>query len=95
MPWTERQLKLFRAAAHNPAVSKSSGIKQVDAERMSKEGLKKAKGGALKQGINLQNTNHGSLDLPVASLKRYKGMAHGGKVSGGVEVRGKTRGRIV
>lgn len=54
MPWTAKQLKLFRAAAHNPAIAKSSGIKQADAERMSKEGLKKASGGLTKFGGNVK-----------------------------------------
>ena len=35
MPWTEKQLRLFRAVAHNPEIAKRTGIKQSDAERMS------------------------------------------------------------
>ena len=54
MPWTAKQLKLFRAAAHNPAIAKSSGIKQADAERMSKEGLKKSSGGLTNFGGNVK-----------------------------------------
>jgi len=79
MPWTAKQLKLFRAAAHNPAIAKSSGIKKSDAERMSKEGLKKmAHGGIAQQKINKQNTRHGAVDLPVANLNRFAGMKKGG-----------------
>ena len=78
MPWTAKQLKLFRAAAHNPAIAKSSGIKQADAERMSKEGLKKAAGGLAK--IGKQNARHGKTDLPFTKLNRFAGMRSGGDV---------------
>jgi hypothetical protein len=78
MPWTAKQLKLFRAAAHNPAIAKSSGIKQADAERMSKEGLKKAAGGLAK--IGKQDTRHGKTDLPFTKLNRFAGMRSGGNV---------------
>lgn len=78
MPWTAKQLKLFRAAAHNPAIAKSSGIKQADAERMSKEGLKKAAGGLAK--IGKQDTRHGKIDLPFHKLNRFAGMRSGGNV---------------
>ena len=77
MPWTAKQLKLFRAAAHNPAISKSSGIKQADAERMSKEGLKKMAGGG-KAVINKQDTKHGKMDMPFNKLNRFAGMKTGG-----------------
>jgi hypothetical protein len=80
MPWTAKQLKLFRAAAHNPAIAKSSGIKQADAERMSKEGLKKAKGGAVPAMINRQDTRHGKMDMPYQKLNRFAGMKEGGAI---------------
>lgn len=77
MPWTAKQLKLFRAAAHNPAIAKSSGIKQSDAERMSKEGLKKMSAGG-KAMINRQNTQHGKMDMPYSKLNRLAGFNKGG-----------------
>jgi hypothetical protein len=40
MPWTPKQHNLFQAAAHNPAIAKSSGIAQADAARMAAEGIK-------------------------------------------------------
>ena len=82
MPWTAKQLKLFRAAAHNPAIAKSSGIKQADAERMSKEGLKKMSGGG-KAVINKQDTRHGKLDMPFNKLNRFAGMKAGGMMKKG------------
>ena len=84
MPWTAKQLKLFRAAAHNPAISKSSGIKQADAERMSKEGLKKMAGGG-RAVINKQDTKHGKMDMPFNKLNRFAGMKAGGLMDKGVE----------
>src|ERR1035437_5726872 len=80
MPWSFKQLKLFRAAAHNPAIAKERGLKQAGAERMSKEGLKMAAGGKTRQKINNPDTKHGLLDLPVANLSKYRGMAGGGRV---------------
>ena len=79
MPWTEKQLRLFRAAAHNPEIAKRTGIKQSDAERMSKEGLKKmAGGGEAKQKILRQDTRHGKVDMPFEKLGRFAGMKKGG-----------------
>jgi len=82
MPWTAKQLKLFRAAAHNPAIAKSSGIKQADAERMSKEGLKKMAGGG-KALVNKQDTKHGKMDMPFNKLNRFAGMKTGGMMKKG------------
>ena len=50
---------------------------------MSKEGLKKAGGGLLRQGVGLRNTSHGKMDLPVfigAEMKSKKRFAAGGDV---------------
>lgn len=41
MPWSEKQVRLFQAAAHNPAIAKSSGIPQSKARQMAAEGVKK------------------------------------------------------
>lgn len=43
MPYNEKQNKLFRAAAHNKAIEKKSGIPQATAKRLANEGVKKAK----------------------------------------------------
>lgn len=42
MPWTEKQIKLFRAAAHNPKIAKAHHMTQAKASEMSKEGVKKS-----------------------------------------------------
>ena len=93
MPWTAKQLKLFRAAAHDPAIAKARGIKQSDARRMMNEGLKKAGGGMLKQKIGNRDTKHGLLDLPVAKQRRFN---NGGVVRfcDGAVVKGRTRGAM-
>lgn len=41
MPYTEKQHRLFQAAAHNPAIAKKAGISQADAKKMASEGVKK------------------------------------------------------
>ena len=49
MPWSEKQVKLFRAAAHSPAIAKSSGIPMDKAAKMVAEGVKKKKKNALSE----------------------------------------------
>lgn len=41
MPWTAKQNKLFRAAAHNPQIAKKHGLTQAKAAKMASEGVKK------------------------------------------------------
>lgn len=41
MPWTQKQHRLFEAAAHNPEVAKRTGIPQAKAKEMASEGVKK------------------------------------------------------
>lgn len=40
MPWTEKQVRLFRAAEHNRAIAKQHGLSQSEAGRMADEGVK-------------------------------------------------------
>lgn len=39
MPWNPAQMRLFQAAAHNPAIAQSSGIPQAKAAQMASEGV--------------------------------------------------------
>jgi hypothetical protein len=59
MPWTEKQNKLFRAAAHNHSIAQKQGIPQSTAAKLAHEGVKKdsAKDVALsiRRNIMLQN----------------------------------------
>lgn len=41
MPWTESQIRLFRAAAHNPGIARKHGLSQSKAREMAYEGVKK------------------------------------------------------
>ncbi len=42
MPYTAKQNKLFRAAAHDPKIAKSAGIPQKTASKLAAEGVKKS-----------------------------------------------------
>jgi hypothetical protein len=41
MPYTLKQRKLFQAAAHNPAISKKTGITPAEAKKMLSHGIKR------------------------------------------------------
>jgi len=43
MPYTTAQNKLFRAAAHNPAIARKHRISKRTARRLAAEGIKKGK----------------------------------------------------
>jgi len=45
MPYSPKQNKLFRAAAHNSKIAKSAGIPQATASKLASEGVKKMKRG--------------------------------------------------
>lgn len=40
MPWSEKQYRLFQAAAHNPAFAAKVGIPVQKAQEMAAEGVK-------------------------------------------------------
>lgn len=42
MPYTAKQNKLFRAAAHSPDIAKKHGMTRRVASRMAAEGVKRA-----------------------------------------------------
>lgn len=46
MPYTEKQNKLFQAAAHDPKIAKKVGIPQKEAKKMANEGVKRPAGKA-------------------------------------------------
>ncbi len=41
MPWSEKQVRLFQAAAHNPEIARKHGLSQPKARQMAAEGVKK------------------------------------------------------
>lgn len=44
MPYTEKQHKLFAAAANDPKIAKKHGMSMTEAKRMMKEGVKRKSG---------------------------------------------------
>lgn len=40
MPWSLKQSRLFRAAAHDSGIAKAHGLSQGKAREMAKEGVK-------------------------------------------------------
>jgi len=70
--------------AHDPKAAKRLGIPQSVGKDFSEadKGRKFGRGGFTsdKAKINKQNTRHGKLDMPFASLNKFAGMAKGGDV---------------
>jgi hypothetical protein len=57
MPWTDKQVRLFAAASHNSAISKSSGIPQATARKMEMEASHKQRSHAMKLAGALSGGN--------------------------------------
>ena len=70
----------MEAVAHNPSFAKKAGIPQSVGKDFSAadKGRKFGRGGMA--ATNKQNTQHGSMDMPFKSLKKFGGMQFGGKV---------------
>lgn len=51
IPYSPSQNKLFRAAAHDPAIAKSSGIPQAKAAEMADEGVKPQSGAGKRKAL--------------------------------------------
>ena len=83
MPSTSaKQHRFMEAIAHNSAFAKKAGVPQSVGKDFSAadKGKKFAGGGAATQKINRQDTQHGAMDMPFKSLKKFTGMKSGGKV---------------
>ena len=81
MPSTSKKQHNFMAAiANNPAFAKKVGIPQSVGKDFTAadKGKKFVSGG--RAAINKQDTQHGSMDMPFKSLKKFRGMNSGGKV---------------
>lgn len=81
MPSTSKKQHNFMAAiAHSPSFAKKVGVSQSVGKDFTAadKGRKFRTGG--RPAINKQNTQHGSMDMPFKSLKRFGGMKSGGKV---------------
>jgi hypothetical protein len=92
MPATsEKQKKFFDAAANNPAFAKKVGVSTKVAKEFSKEskGMKFKQGGAMKKENPFMEMI--AKKKEAAAKKPVKKMARGG----GIEVRGKTKGKML
>lgn len=49
MPWTNKQVRLFAAAAHNPQIAKKTGIPMAKARQMEMEAPKSQRSKAMKK----------------------------------------------
>ena len=68
----------MEAIAHSPSFAKKVGVSQSVGKDFSAadKGRKFMHGGAIAK----QNTQHGKMDIPFSSLKRFSGMKGGGNV---------------
>jgi len=81
MPSTSKKQHNFMAAiANSPAFSKKVGIPQSVGKDFTAadKGRKFRTGG--RPAINKQDTQHGSMDMPFKSVRKFAGMKSGGKV---------------
>jgi hypothetical protein len=81
MPSTSKKQHNFMAAiANSPAFSKKVGIPQSVGKDFTAadKGRKFRTGG--RPAINKQDTQHGSMDMPFKSVRKFAGMQSGGKV---------------
>lgn len=80
---SKAQHNLMAMVAHDPKAAKRVGIPQsVGKDYVEADKGRKFGSGGMKGKINKRDTRHGKLDLPVANLDKYAGMAGGGKVKG-------------
>lgn len=89
MPATSaKQERFMQAVAHNPKFAKQAGVPQSVGKEFTGSPSTRAT-------INRPDTSHGKMDMPYESVKT-KGLK-GKKFckGGGIEVKGKTKGRMV
>ena len=75
---TKKQRNFMAAIAHNPSFAKKVGIPQSVGKDFNEadKGRKFGRGGK----INIQDTQHGKLDMPFKQLNRVAGMKEGGQM---------------
>jgi hypothetical protein len=75
---TKKQRNFMAAIAHNPSFAKKVGVPQSVGKDFNEadKGRKFGRGGK----INIQNTQHGKLDMPFKQLNRFSGKKGGGSV---------------
>lgn len=82
MPSTSKKQHNFMAAiAHSPSFAKKVGVSQsVGKDFTAADKGRKFRTGGRPAAINKQNTQHGSMDMPFKSVRKFAGMKAGGKV---------------
>jgi hypothetical protein len=80
---SKKQHNFMEAIAHSPSFAKKVGVSQSVGKDFSAadKGRKFMHGGAIAK----QNTQHGKMDIPFSSLKRFAGMKSGGMAKRYVE----------
>ena len=82
---SKKQHNFMEMVAHSPKMAKKVGVPQsVGKEFAAADKGKKFGRGGMPAAINKQNTQHGSMDMPFKSLKKFTGMKEGGMARGGM-----------
>ena len=73
MPSTSaKQHRFMEAVAHNSAFAKKAGVPQsVGKDFSAADKGKRFAGGGAAQKINRQDTQHGAMDMPFKSVKKF------------------------
>lgn len=98
---SKKQESFMRAVAHSPSFAKKVGVPQsVGKDFSAADKGKRFMGGgrASLQKINQPDTQHGKMDMPFKSLKKFTGKRAGGKVhrfqdGGGIDEETRNRAR--
>ena len=82
---SKKQHNLMAAVAHSPEFAKKVGIPVSVGKEFTAadKGKKFRKGGTtnpMRAGINKQTTHHGMMQMPNASLKKFRGFKEGGSM---------------
>ena len=89
---SKKQHNFMAAVAKNPKFAKKAGVPQSVGEDFleADKGKKFRMGGTtnpMRAGINKQTTHHGMMQMPNASLKKFRGFKEGGAMESKKEMR--------
>ena len=77
---SSKQHRFMSAVAHNPTFAKKAGVPQSVGKDFAAADKGRKFGRSSRAGINIQNTQHGKMDMPFKSLRRYSGLKGGGEI---------------
>ena len=77
---SSKQHRFMSAVAHNPTFAKKAGVPQSVGKDFAAADKGRKFGRSSRAGINIQNTQHGKMDMPFKSLRRYAGLKGGGEI---------------